>query len=63
MKRKLTLKAERLVELTAEQLSDVAGAQNTPLCVTTTIISAVNCGPSTPLTLCGCLTGDYSVAC
>jgi hypothetical protein len=59
MKRTLTLKAERLVELTAEELHDVAGAQNTPLCVTT----ATSCAdPRRPfMTLCGCLTSYCSV--
>lgn len=57
MKRTLALKAERLVQLTAEELHEVAGAEATPLCVGT-----LDC-PTRPRTICGCLTGNYSLPC
>jgi len=64
MKRTLTLKTERLVELTTEELHEVAGAEATlVLCVATTLLSHLTCGATRPVTLCSCLTGDYSIAC
>lgn len=52
MKRTLSLKTERLVELTSAELVDVAGAQNTPLCVTEHTI----CRPSdVVVSVCRCL--------
>ncbi len=63
MKRTLRLKTERLADLTTEELHDVAAAQATPGCGATVLLSKLACDPTRPVTLCGCLTGDYSIAC
>jgi hypothetical protein len=62
MKRTLALKAERLVELTAEELQGVAGAEPTAAgCIVTTLPTV--CVYVVVPTFDSCLTGDYSVAC
>ena len=58
MKRKLTLRTERLANLTTDELHDVVGAQNTPVCMTDTVVCRVS---DLAKSLCGCLTGYCSV--
>lgn len=58
MKRTLTLKTERLVDLTAEELTDVVGGDVvTPLCITANVVC------QNVRTLEYCLTGNYSIPC
>ena len=60
MKRTLTLKTERLADLTNDELREVAGADATQLCS-----NAELCYPPRFVkSLCdGCMTGNYSIVC
>ncbi len=62
MKRTLSLKAERLTDLSATDLTAVAGAEATGLPCKLTVTGGYVCQPSDyVMSLCGCMTSYCSI--